>query len=147
MFKRAYKFKLKPTKIQQEKFLQFAGARRWVFNRGLSLLKESPKGLARAISDAGWRLFLHCLKYKAEEQGKHFVETGKYFPSSQLCSNCNGRQKMPLTMREYHCQSCGYKISRDYNSAIVQKTAGMSVLKACGAALIGGNIEAGILRL
>ncbi|NGX60326.1 MAG: hypothetical protein KR126chlam3_01497, partial [Chlamydiae bacterium] len=31
--------------------------------------------------------------------------------------------------------------------AIVLKAAGMSVLKACGAALSGGSVEAGILRL
>ena len=43
---------------------------------------------------------------------------------------------MPLSVREYVCLSCGIKNDRDYNSAIVLKTAGMSVLKACGAALV-----------
>jgi len=112
-----------------------------------SLLQKSPKGLARGISDAGWKSFLHCLKYKAEERGKHFIEAGNYFPSSQLCASCDHRQKMPLSEREYHCQSCGVKNDRDYNSAIVLKAAGMSVLKARGAALIGGSTEAGISRL
>lgn len=112
-----------------------------------NLLKKSPKGRCRAISDAGWRSFLHCLKYKAEECGKHLVEAGKYFPSSQICAFCDHRQKMPLFVREYHCLNCGRKNDRDYNSAIVLKAAGMSVLKACGAALIGGSVEAGIFRL
>ena len=100
------------------------------------LLKISPKGLSRSISDAGWRLFLHCLKYKAEERGKHVVESGKYFPSSQICASCWNQQPMPLWVREYHCLRCGIKSDRNHNSAIVLKAAGMSALKACGAALI-----------
>lgn len=112
-----------------------------------NLLKEGPTSLSRAISDVGWRSFLHCLKYKAEESGKHFVEAGKYFPSSQICASCGNRQAMPLVLRQYTCPSCGIKSGRDYNSAIVLKAAGMSALKACGAALVGGSIEAGISRL
>jgi len=112
-----------------------------------SLLKKSPKSLSRAIADVGWRSFLHCLKYKAEERGKHLIEAGKYFASSQICANCGNRQKMPLFVREYDCQNCGMKSDRDYNSAIVLKAAGMSVIKACGAALVGGSVEAGISRL
>jgi putative transposase len=112
-----------------------------------SLLEKSSKGLSRAISDAGWRSFLHCIKYKIEEHGKHLVEMDKYFPSSQICASCGSRQKMPLFVRKYSCPNCGIKNGRDYNSAIVLKAAGMSVLKACGAALIGGSVEAGISRL
>jgi putative transposase len=112
-----------------------------------NLLQKSSKNLSRAIADVGWRSFLHCLKYKAEEQGKHFVEAGKYFASSQICASCGHRQNMALEIREYDCQNCGIKSDRDYNSAIVLKAAGMSVLKACGAALNGGSVEAGIFRL
>lgn len=104
-----------------------------------NLLKIGTKGLSRAIADAGWRHFLHCLKYKAEESGKRIVEAGKYFPSTQLCSSCGYRQKMALSTRKYHCPNCGLKIDRDYNSAIDLKAAGMSVLKACGVAPIGGR--------
>lgn len=111
------------------------------------LLQEGTKSLSRAISDAGWRSFLRCLKYKAEENGKHLVEAGKYFPSSQICASCGHDQKMPLRLREYHCPNCGNRNDRDYNSAIVLKAAGMTVLKACGAALTRGSVEAGISRL
>jgi len=93
------------------------------------LLQTSPRGLSRSISDAGWRSFLHCLKYKAQQSGKHIIEAGKYFPSSQICSSCNNSQKMPLEQRMYKCLGCGLEIGRDYNSAIVLKAAGMSVLK------------------
>lgn len=91
------------------------------------------KELSRSIADASWRQFLTYLKYKAHERGKHFVEAGKYFPSSQICSSCGHRQKLRLGEREFHCKNCNLQINRDYNSSIVIKAAGMSVLKACGA--------------
>ena len=97
------------------------------------LLQNKEKKISRSIADASWRQFLTYLKYKAHEQGKYFVEAGKYFPSSQLCSTCGHRQKMELKDREFCCQSCHLRIDRDYNSSIVIKAAGMSVLKACGA--------------
>jgi putative transposase len=98
-----------------------------------NLLEKGTKSLSRSIADASWRLFLRCLEYKAKEQGKHFVETGKYFPSTQTCSQCGARKKMELSDREYQCPVCSMVIERDLNSAILEKAAGMSVLKACGA--------------
>jgi putative transposase len=106
-----------------------------------NLLTKSSRGLSRAISDAGWRGFLHCLKYKAEECGKHIVEAGKYFPSSQLCHICGHQKEMPLELREYECPNCGLKIDRDYNSAIVLKAAGMSVLKPVELPRIRGALK------
>ncbi len=99
-----------------------------------NLLEKGKRSLSRSIADASWRLFLRCLQYKAKECGKHYVETGKYFPSSQVCSTCGYRQKMELTMREYRCRNCSMVMERDLNSAILEKAAGISVLKACGAA-------------
>jgi putative transposase len=98
-----------------------------------NLLEKGTRSLSRAIADASWRFFLKCLAYKAKEKGKHFVETGKYFPSTQICSSCLHQQKMELGDREYHCGNCSKRINRDLNSAIVVKAAGMSVLKACRA--------------
>jgi putative transposase len=98
-----------------------------------SLLETGTRSLSRSIADASWRFFLRSLAYKAKEKGKYFVETGKYFPSTQTCSSCGRRQKMGLGERVYRCGNCSMEIDRDLNSAIVEKTAGMSVLKACGA--------------
>ena len=98
-----------------------------------NLLEKGTKQLSRSIADASWRLFLRCLEYKAKEQGKHFVETGKYFPSTQTCSQCGARKSMELSDREYRCPNCSVIIERDLNSAILEKAAGLSVLKACGA--------------
>lgn len=98
-----------------------------------AMLENKKHKLARSISDAGWRQFLSYLKYKTQEKGKYFVEGEKYFPSTQLCSSCQHRQKMELGERVFCCKNCHLKIDRDYNSAITIKAAGMSVLNACGA--------------
>lgn len=98
-----------------------------------TLLQAKHHKLARSISDAGWRQFLTYLKYKAQELGKHYVEAGEYYPSTQICSSCGNRQEMSLQTRRYSCKSCGLDIDRDYNSSIAIKAAGISVLKACGA--------------
>lgn len=97
-----------------------------------NLLEKGSKSLSRCIADASWRLFLRCLEYKAKAQGKHFVETAKFFPSTQTCSQCGARKSMELNDREYRCSNCSIVIERDLNSAILEKAAGMSVLKACG---------------
>ncbi|OGN65681.1 MAG: hypothetical protein A2978_06985, partial [Chlamydiae bacterium RIFCSPLOWO2_01_FULL_44_52] len=68
-----------------------------------NLLQTGTRSLSRAIADASWRFFLGCLKYKAKEKGKHFVETGQYFPSTQTCNSCWHRQKMELGDRIYRC--------------------------------------------
>jgi putative transposase len=112
-----------------------------------TLLQKGTKALSRSISDASWRFFFHCLKYKAEACGKYIVEAGKYFPSSQLCASCNSRHKMPLFVRKYSCPNCGYENDRDYNSAIVLKAAGMAVLKPAELPMLRRSYEAGISPL
>ena len=48
---------------------------------------------------------------------------------------------MPLELRKYECPNCGLKIDRDYNSAIVLKAAGMSVLKPVELPRIWGALK------
>ena len=98
-----------------------------------NLIEKGTKRMSRDIADASWRHFLRCLEYKAKALGKHFVETPQFFPSTQICSGCWHRKKMELSDRYYRCPKCSKVIDRDLNSAIVEKAAGMSVLKACGA--------------
>jgi len=98
------------------------------------LLEEAPRSMSRSIADASWRLFLRQLEYKAKALGKRFVATGRYFPSTQMCSGCHAKQPMELKDRHYRCSRCALVIDRDLNSAILEKAAGMTVLKACGAA-------------
>ncbi len=60
-----------------------------------NLIEKGTRNLSRSIADAGWGFFLRCLSYKAKERGKHFIETGKYFASTQTCSSCYRIQRPP----------------------------------------------------
>ena len=58
--------------------------------------------LAKAVSDAGWGKFCTMLKYKAEFDGKTYLEIDRFFPSSHLCSNTLlSIQKMDLSVRSF----------------------------------------------
>ena len=76
------------------------------------------KYLAKSITDAGWRLFLTILTYKAEEAGKRVVEV-EARNTSQICGKCD-RQREPrlkLDQREFICCKCDYQENRDINAA------------------------------
>jgi putative transposase len=75
--------------------------------------------LAKAISDCGWSEFTRQLKYKAERDGKIYLEIGRFFPSSKTCHVClNQVGSLPLDVRSWICNSCGTKHDRDVNAAI-----------------------------
>jgi putative transposase len=90
--------------------------------------------LSRAISDAGWGLFIQMLKYKAEWKGKHFVQVGRFVATSQTCSGCGEKKPMPLSVRSYSCGNCGLVVDRDWNASLNIRAAGLAVLNACGGA-------------
>ena len=57
------------------------------------------------------------LEYKLEDRGKYFVKIDKWYPSSQICSNCGNKKQMKLNDRAYICE-CESKIDRNINVAI-----------------------------
>lgn len=73
--------------------------------------------LARSINDAGWGMFLNCLKNKALEHGKTLYEVSSLKGSTRRCSSCGQQHAMLLSEREYVCE-CGQRIDRDLNAAI-----------------------------
>ncbi len=73
--------------------------------------------LAKSISDAAWSGFFQLLAYKAEWAGRRFVAVNPAY-TSQGCSNCGHRQKMPLSKRIFNCPCCGAVLDRDYNAAL-----------------------------
>ena len=81
--------------------------------------------LARAISDVAWGRFFKMTKSKAENAGRTFERVDPRY-TSQICSNCGHRQKMPLAIRIYECAKCELVIGRDHNSAITIDRAGQS---------------------
>ncbi len=72
--------------------------------------------LAKSISDAAWGQFTGLLAYKAAWAGRQFVAVNPAY-TSQDCSGCGHRQKMPLSERTYTCPCCGLVIDRDLNAA------------------------------
>jgi len=85
--------------------------------------------LAKAISDAGWGKFCTMLKYKAEFDGKTYLEIDRFFPSSLLCSNTLlPIQKMDLSVRSFDCPHCHQRHDRDVNAAINIRNEGLRLL-------------------
>jgi putative transposase len=99
--------------------------------------------LAKSISDASWGMFCTMLKYKAKAEGKVYLEVGRFFPSSHLCSNTLlPLPKMDLSLREFDCAHCGKRHDRDINAAINIRNEGLRIL-ALGTSVtaLGGNVR------
>src|SRR5262249_9936044 len=73
--------------------------------------------LAKSISDAAWAEFASMISVKAEWAGRAFVAVNPAY-TSQDCSRCGHRQKMPLPARLYHCPCCSLELDRDLNAAL-----------------------------
>ncbi|HKQ75964.1 MAG TPA: transposase [Blastocatellia bacterium] len=81
--------------------------------------------LAQAISDVAWGRFFKITKSKAENAGRKFERVDPRY-TSQICSGCGQKQKMPLALRIYECGKCGIVIGRDHNAAITIDRAGQA---------------------
>nr|RNJ64574.1 MAG: transposase [Leptolyngbya sp. IPPAS B-1204]RNJ70698.1 MAG: transposase [Leptolyngbya sp. IPPAS B-1204] len=99
--------------------------------------------LARAISDVGWGQFCTMLKYKAEFEGKVYLEIGRFFPSSHLCSNTLlPLEEMDLSVRSFVCPHCQERHDRDINAAINIRNEGLRILASgSGASALGGTVR------
>lgn len=75
------------------------------------------RALAKSIADAGWGQFTSILASKAENAGREFVRVPAAY-TSQTCSACGHRQKIPLAVRTFACTKCSHKLDRDHNAAI-----------------------------
>ncbi len=74
--------------------------------------------LAKSISDVSWSAFVTKLEYKAKWYGKTIVKISRWFPSSQICSNCGHQDgKKSLEIRDWYCPVCGEHHDRDINAS------------------------------
>lgn len=93
-----------------------ASARGTVEKPGKNVKQKA--GLNRSILDASPGEFRRQLDYKCSERGVGFVAIDRFFPSSQICSACGSKTKMPRSQRTYDCHQCGMLLDRDVNAAI-----------------------------
>jgi putative transposase len=85
--------------------------------------------LAKSISDAGWGMFCTMLKYKAEWEGKTYIEVDRFFPSSKTCNACLHQvDKLPLDIRSWQCRSCQTLHDRDINASKNIRDEGLRIL-------------------
>lgn len=81
-----------------------------------SMFLECQQG----INDFGVRTFLSILSYVSKSKGKiiHFVD--KWFPSTQLCSECGFKniELRDTKIKTWLCPNCGTHHNRDINAAI-----------------------------
>ena len=78
------------------------------------------KKLKRKIIDLNFGMFKRLLTYKAQQHGKRLIVVDKYFPSSQICSECGYQNKnlRNTHIRDWECPNCGSHHDRDINAAI-----------------------------
>ncbi len=93
--------------------------------------------LAKSITDASWSAFFAQLTAKAEEAGRQFVKVNPAY-TSQTCSQCGHRQKMPLDVRVFACPCCHVQLNRDLNAALN--------IRAVGLHSLGLSLEASVLQ-
>ena len=75
--------------------------------------------LARAIGDVSWSAFAGMLEYKVKWYEKQVSKISRWYPSSQICSDCGvSSGKKPLSVREWTCSNCGSHHDRDINASI-----------------------------
>ncbi|HEY9571030.1 MAG TPA: IS200/IS605 family element RNA-guided endonuclease TnpB [Metalysinibacillus sp.] len=84
--------------------------------------------LAKSISDVSWSSFVTKLQYKADWYGREIIKIDKWFPSSQICSECGHKDgKKSLEIREWACPICHTCHDRDINASINILTEGLRI--------------------
>ena len=76
--------------------------------------------VAKGLNENPISEIIRVLKYKAAWNNKRIIQIDRYYPSSQICSICDYRNKeiKNLKLRKWECPKCHTKHDRDYNAAL-----------------------------
>jgi putative transposase len=80
-----------------------------------NMLEE--KKYSKSIADASWSTLIQYMTAKAENAGRVRVGVDPR-GTSQRCSQCGATVPKTIEVRIHHCPHCGFKTSRDLNSAL-----------------------------
>ena len=70
------------------------------------------------------------IKYKSQWYGKTFIQIGRFFPSTQICSTCSYQNtEITIDIRNWVCPKCGTTHDRDVNAAKNILNEGLRILK------------------
>jgi len=104
--------------------------------------------LAKVISDCGCSEFTRQLTYKAQKDGKTYLEMGRFFLSSKSCHvGLNQVASLPLKVGSWTCSKFQEKHDRDVNAAINILHEGLRILAlATSATASAGNVRPHVVR-
>ena len=82
-------------------------------------MKFMQKGHGKKVMDYGFAEFQNILAYVGQQVGTRIVKIDRFFPSSQICSDCGyqNSEMKDLRIREWNCPACGTHHDRDRNAA------------------------------
>ena len=71
------------------------------------------------------------MNYKLQEMGKRLIHVDRYYPSSQLCSECGYQNKgiKDVSVRKWICPKCKAEHDRDWNAAKNIRKEGIRLMK------------------
>ena len=104
-------------------------------NLCVSGMGKSARSIRKAVHNSCLSELRTVLAYKA----RHYVEIGRFYPSSKRCSKCGHvKEELGLSERTYRCETCGNVIDRDLNAAMNIRDEGFRIFteghseSACG---------------
>ncbi len=74
---------------------------------------------AKNMNDTSWGMFVERLIAKGQDYSCNVIKADRFFPSSQLCSDCGYQyHELKLSERQWTCPICHKHHIRDVNAAI-----------------------------